>query len=622
MPDSDGLQRRRFLKATGGLAAAGALAGCTGGGDETPPDELGTDTETDTDGGESEETEEDTPAGGDDEATLRLINESANTLDPIATVLTTESVKVAQMFDGLVGKPDGSADTTNQIAESVDISDDGTVYTFSIRENIVAHNGAEVDANAVVYSWERLAGSSNSTSDYVLLDDLGVVHETDDEGNYVPGSLGVEAVDDYTVEVELASPYYAGIDIMADSSFVILPEGIVGDIDGYDGEMAYEEFTSAPVGTGPFEFENWSPDNEASVTAFADYYGDAPSIDRVHWQVIADPNAQFNYAMNRNVDEFPIPNAQYDPGKVTVDETDDIGRQIGSYGPLQNDETVDYLRIAGLSTAFMLFNTNNVIEPARKAVAYVMNHEELAADAYKGRTTPGYHMTPRSLWPGGPEAAEQHARENYPYGYNESDIESARALMEDAGYTQDDPYEFEIVNTPGSTNSQISQNLRDQLSAANIDLTINTAEFSTLLDREFAGNRDSGLGSWGMAWADPMNVLALLYPPNTRTTNNEGVDAAPLVGLNWTETDASQRAREAWQTMQNNKRDTEEDRQTRAEAIRKLEEANWEDCALINYGYPATERFTYDWVDMPMFGQLGALGVYSNVEIDTEAQPN
>ena len=617
MADSDELQRRQFLKATGGLAAAGALAGCTDGGEETPPGELGTDTDTDT-----ETSGDDTPAGSDDQTTLRLINESANTLDPIATVLTTESEKVAQMFDGLVGKPHGTADVTNAIAESVDVSEDGTVYTFSLRENVVAHNGDEITADAVVYSWERLAGSSNSTSDYVLLGDLGVEHETDEEGNYVPGSLAVEAVDDYTVEVTLSSPYYAGLDIMADSSFVILPEGIVGDIEGYDGQIAYDEFTSAPVGTGPFEFENWSPDNEASVVAFDDYYGDEPSIDRVHWQVLADPNAQFNYAMNRNVDAFPIPNAQYDPSKVSVEETDDIGRQIGTYGPLQNDETADYLRIAGLSTSFMLFNTNNVIEPARKAVAYVMNHEELADDAYKGRQTPGYHMTPKSLWPGGPEAAEEHARENYPYGYNESDIESARQLMEEAGYSQDDPYEFEIINTPGSTNSQIAGNLRDQLSAAHIDLTINTAEFSTLLDREFKGNRDSGLGSWGMAWADPMNVLALLYPENTRTTNNEGVDAPPLVGLNWTDTDASQRAREAWQTMQNNKQSTDEDRQARAEAIRKLEEANWEDCALINYGYPANERFSYDWVDMPLFGQLGALGKYSDVEIDTDAQPN
>ncbi len=617
MADSDDVQRRTFLKATGGLATAGVLAGCAGdGGDSTPPDSLGTDTPTESEG------DDDSGAPDDDLTTLRLIHESANTLDPIATVLTTEAEKVTQLFDGVVGKPHGEAGVTNLIAESVDVSEDGTVYTFSLRENVVAHNGTEIDADSVVYSWERLAGSSNSTSDYVLLDDLGVAHETDDEGDYVPGSLGVEAVDDYTVEVTLSSPYYAALDIMADASFVILPEGIVGDIDGYDGEIEYEEFSSAPVGTGPFEFENWSPDNEASVTAFDDYYGESPSIDRVHWQVMADPNAKFSYAMNRNVDVFPVPNAQYDSEKISIDETDDIGREIGTYGPLQNDETADYLSIPGLSTAFMLFNTNNVIEPARKAVAYVMNHEELAEGPYKGRFMPGYHMTPASLWPGGPEAAEEHARENYPYSYGESDLESARALMEEAGYTQEDPYEFEIVNTPGSTNDQISQELRDQLSAVNIDLTISTAEFSTLLDREFAGDRDSGLGSWGMSWADPMNVLALLFPPNTRTTNNEGVESAPLVGLNWVGTDASERAREAWQTMQDNKRDTEEDRQVRADAIRKLEEANWEDCALINYGHPSMERFSYDWVDMPLYGELGALSKYTNVEIDTDAQPN
>ncbi|GAB7093219.1 hypothetical protein JCM30237_03710 [Halolamina litorea] len=602
------------------MATAGVLAGCAGGdGESTPPEALGSDT--DSEGETDDESEETDSAPDDDLTTLRLINASANTLDPVATVLSTESEKVVQMYDGLVGKPHGGAGITNLIAESVDVSDDGTVYTFTLREDVVAHNGAEIDANAVVYSWERLAGSSNSTSDYVLLDDLGVAHETDDEGNYVPGSLGVEATGDYTVKVTLSSPYYAGLDIMADASFVIVPEGIVGDIDGYEGEISYDQFTTEPVGTGPFEFENWSPDNEASVTAFDGYYGEAPTIDRVHWQVMADPNAQFNHAMNRNVDVFPVPNAQYDAEKVSVEETDDIGREIGTYGPLQNDETADYLRIAGLSTAFMLFNTNNVIEPARKAVAYVMNHEQLSSNAYKGRLTAGYHMTPVSLWPGGPEAAEEHARENYPYGYDTSDIEAARSLMEEAGYSQDDPYEFEIINTPGSTNDLISQELRDQLSAAHIDLQINTAEFSTLLDREFAGNRDSGLGSWGMSWADPMNVLALLYPPNTQTTNNEGVESAPLVGLNWTGTDASERAREAWQTMQNNKRDTEEDRQIRADAIRKLEEANWEDCALINYGYPSNERFSYDWVDMPLFGELGALSKYADVEIDTDAQP-
>lgn len=613
---TDEQTRRSFLKATGGVAAAGAIAGCAGDGEETPPPAMGTDSPT-----ESESDDSDSGTTESDGTTLRLLNASANTLDPIATVLSSESEMVYQLFDQLVGKPHGQTSAQAQIAEEVSVSDDGTTYTFTLREGVTAHNGDEITADAVVYSMERLAGSPNTTSDYVLLGDLGVVHETDDEGAYVPGSLAVEAVDEYTVEMELSSAYYAALEIAADASFAVLPEGIVGDIDGYDGEMEYGEFTTEPVGTGAFEFENWSPDNEASVTAFDDYYGEAPSIDRIHWQVIADPNAQFSHAMNKNVDVFPVPTSQYDPSKVTVDETDDLGRQIGTYGPLQNDETADYLRIAGLSTQFMLFNTNTVIEPARKATAYVMNHEDLSSSAYKGRSTPGYHMTPKTLFPGGPEAAEQHAKENYPYGYNESNIDQARVLMEEAGYGSDSPYKFEIINTPGSTNDQISQDIRDKLSAAHIELEINTAPFSTLLDREFAGKRDSGLGSWGMSWADPMNVLALLYPENTLTTNNEGVTAPPLVGLNWTGTDASERAREAWETMQNNKRDTEADQEARAEAILKLEEANWEDCAMVNYGYPAAERFSYEWVDMPEFGKLGAIAEYDKVEIDTEARP-
>lgn len=606
--------RRSFLKATGGVAAAGAIAGCAGNGEETPPPAMGSETQTETQSDGNESTDSSA-------TTLRLLNESANTLDPIATVLSSETEIVYQVFDQLVGKPHGQTTAKPQIADEVEISDGGTTYTFTLREGVVAHNGAEISAADVVYSMERLAGSKNSTSDYVLLGDLGVVHETDSKGNYVPGSLGVKAVDEYTVEMKLSSPYYAALEIAADASFAVLPEGIVGDIDGYDGEMAYDEFTAAPVGTGAFEFENWSPDNEASVTVFDDYYGEAPSIDRIHWQVIADPNAQFSHAMNKNVDVFPVPTSQYDPSKVSVETTDDLGRQIGTYGPLQNDEVADYLRIAGLSTQFMLFNTDTVIEPARKATAHVMNHQDLAQSAYKGRTTPGYHMTPKTLFPGGPDAAEQHAKENYPYGYHQTNIDQARVLMEEAGYGSDSPYQFEIINTPGPTNKRIAQDIRDKLSAAHIELNISTAPFSTLLDREFSGKRDSGLGSWGMSWADPMNVLALLYPQNTLTTNNEGVTSPPLVGLNWTDTDASQRAREAWKTMQNNKRDTEEDKRARQEAIIKLEEANWEDCAMVNYGYPAAERFSYDWVDMPMFGKLGAISEYNEVEIDTEARP-
>ncbi|MDB2226254.1 ABC transporter substrate-binding protein [Halorubrum ezzemoulense] len=618
MPNSDSDRtRRRFLQSTGALAAMTAVAGCSGGSDEEVPDELD-DGGNATDGEDNDESAETTSDG---EKTLRLLNASINTFDPPANVLSSANEVIFQVFDGLVGKPEGKSGVVNQLATEYEISDDGLTYTFTLTEDVVAHNGSSVGAADVVYSWERVAASPDSSSAFLLLSDLGIEHETNEEGEYVPGSMAVEAVDDRTVEVTLSSPYYAALDIMSDATFAVLPEGIVGDIEGYDGEMEYDEFTTSPVGTGPFEFDTWTSGEEMAVTAFDEYHGEAPMVDRVHWQVIEDTNAQYNYAMNRNVDAFSIPTAQYDPELATVNETQDNGLQVGEYGPVQNGDMVDYLRISGLSTQFMLFNNDQVIEPARKAVAWVMDHEEIANSAYKGRVEPGYHMTPATLFPGGPEAAEEHARENYPYGYNESNIEEARLIMEEAGYSDDDPYEFEILNVEDTTYEQISNDLRDRLSAAHIEVSISTAPFSTLLDREFAGNRPAGLGEWGMSWADPLNVLALLYPPNTRSTDNEGVSGNPLVALNWVDTEASQTARDSWNTMQENSTRDDAARERWEEALIQMEEANWEDCAMINYAYPAAERFSYDWVDMPEFGELGALSRYTGVDIDTDAQP-
>lgn len=618
MPNSDSdRSRRTFLKSTGALAAVTAVAGCSGGNEEEVPDELDDENSSDT---ESDD-ETDDEADGDSEKTLRLLNASVNTFDPPANVLSSANEVIFQIFDVLVGKPEGKSGVVEQLATEYEISDDGLTYTFSVTEDAVAHDGRSIGAQDVVYSWERIAASDDSSSAFLLLSDLGIAHETDDDGEYVPGSMAVEAVDETTVEVTLSSPYYAALDIMADATFAVLPEGIVGDIDGYDGEMEYDEFTASPLGTGPFEFDSWTSGEEMAVSAFDDYHGEGATVDRVHWQVIEDSNAQYNYAMNRNVDSFSIPTSQYDPELATVNETRDNGLQVGEYGPIQNGDMVDYLRISGLSTQFMLFNHDQVIKPARKAVAWVMDHEDIADSAYKGRVEPGYHMTPATLFPGGPEAAAEHARENYPYGYNESSIEEARRIMEDAGYSDDEPYEFEILNVEDTTYEQISNDLRDRLSAAHIEVSISTAPFSTLLDREFAGNRAAGLGEWGMSWADPLNVLALLYPPNTRSTDNEGVTGNPLVALNWVDTEASQTARDAWDTMQENSTRDDEARERWEEALIRMEEANWEDCAMINYAYPAAERFSYDWVDMPDFGELGALSVYTGVDIDTDAQP-
>lgn len=627
MPASDDVSRRRFLKASGGVATAAALAGCSGGKNDTDQDTetdaVATTTESDSDA--------DDGSGPQDQegSTLRLINGTMDSMDPVEHTLANASEVTSNIYDPLIYNPNGTLEVESLIATEWEVSDDGTVYTFHLKEGVQYHDDwGEVTAQDVVYAWERLAASENSRRDYYILDDLGAKHETvtetNDEGEekevYKPGSLAMEAVDDYTVRIELEQPYHDALGVISSVRFAPLPEGILGDIDGYDGEMSHKEFAKEnPIGAGPFEFDMWRSDQEAGVSKFEDYHGDGASIDGVHWQVIEDSNAIYNYAMNKNVDMFNIPTAQYDPNKVSVEDTDDKGRMTGTYGPLRNGDTALYNAVPGLSVNFIGFNCLNVEKAARQATAMVLDHELLAEDVFKGRDVAGYHMTPPSAFPGGPEGYDEHAQE-YPYGYQETQIDQARQLMEEAGYSSGDKYEFTFTIYDDSTAKQLANQIRDRLSAVHVDMEIETAPFATMIDRRKQGKLDMFLSGWGMGRDDPASVLALLYPPNTDLRESGSVIETNWVGRG-KGTDARQKAAEAWETINNNPRDTEEDAEKREQAYIQMEEAMWEDVPFICFGHDTYERFRYDWIDIPPFGPTGGQR-YDKVTIDTDQQPS
>ena len=581
------LSRRQFLQATGGAASAVALTGYVG----TDESNRVASQETET-GQETGTTQE----GG----TLQLINATMSTLDPIASTDTASGEVIQQIFDAMMNYPNGEIEVETLLAQDYQVSDDFTTYTFQLKEGATYHNGDEVTASDFVYAWERLAASENSQRAYFILESINVVHETDDEGNYVPGSLQVTAEDDYTLTMQLAEPFHSTLPMLAYTSFACYPEGIVGDIEGYDGEMEQSEFaTSNPIGCGPFQFESWSPNTEASITRFDDYHGQVASIDGVHWQIIEDDNAVYNYAMNENADIFAIPTSQYDPNKVSIEGTDDLGRQFGTYGPMRNNQTANYLAVSTINSFYIGFNTNNVEKPARQAVAYAANPELLVQQVFKSRGTAAYHFTPPNIFPGGNDRYSSHAQE-YPYGYNQSQLDQARQVMEDAGYGPDNRYQFTLTTYESSTWQQIAGILRDQLTSAHIDMQIEQAPFSTLIKRGLNGNLQAYTLGWIMDWPAPDNFLQLLYPPRTDTSTDDAI-----AYTNWGGTDAAQQAVEAWEQIQNNPQPTDQAESARNEAYIQMEEANWEDVIFLNIYHRTDERFWYDWADVPRFGGAG-----------------
>lgn len=148
-----------------------------------------------------------------------------------------QAINVAQqMFDGLVWRNEEGV-IEPALAESWEISDDGTEYTFHLRQGVTFHNGEAFDAADVVATWE--AGKDPKNAYYYVYEPV----------------TGVEVIDDYTVKVITDSPdplfFTTGF-----PTFGVYPAD-------YYAEVGFEGFEAHPVGTGPFQFVVWDEEKIA-----------------------------------------------------------------------------------------------------------------------------------------------------------------------------------------------------------------------------------------------------------------------------------------------------------------------------------------------------------------------
>ena len=191
----------------------------------------------------------DTSNENKEENVLRVRNATMSSLDPIQSTDTASGIVIGQMYENLTNYKNGiSTELENQLATDVQVSDDLLTYTFTIEEGIPYHKGQELTAADFEYAIRRLAVSPNSERSNFVLEELAVEHETEtveqdgeETERVVPDSLAVEATGEYEFEMTLESPQPFALDILAYDSFGAIPEGYVGDIEGYDGEVSQED---------------------------------------------------------------------------------------------------------------------------------------------------------------------------------------------------------------------------------------------------------------------------------------------------------------------------------------------------------------------------------------------
>lgn len=180
--------------------------------------------------------------------------------DPAYWQYTSDWFVYPNLFNWLVRWVPGSGgyQLEPDLAESWAVSEDGTVYTFNLREGVMFHRGyGEMTAEDVVFSYTRQMEDENASFNSNLAE-----------------VESINALDDHTVEIRLEEPNAAFM-----AAVVAWRPGLI--VSKRAVEELGESFRTSPVGTGPFYFDQVTPTEEVVLIAHDDYFGGAPPISRL-----------------------------------------------------------------------------------------------------------------------------------------------------------------------------------------------------------------------------------------------------------------------------------------------------------------------------------------------------
>ncbi len=419
------------------------------------------------------------------------LNTNPTTLDPAFIVDVTGGSIAAKLFNGLV-KIGKDLTIEPDIAENWTLSADGLLYTFQLKEGVKFSSGRTVTARDFKYSFERILNPENrSPATWVFEKILGA--EEFMQGRAVE-VRGIQVVDDHTLEIRLKRPFSPFLNLMAMTSAYVVPREEV--------ERWGPDFSSHPVGTGPFLLKEWQPNREIRLDRRTDYFDRPAKMHGIVYRIIPEDLTAVSEFELGNLDLLTIPAAEYaryrrDPSK----------RQF-------------IASIEGLNTYYLGFNCSRppFDNPRlRKAVASAIDREKILNTIYekRGRLADGPVPDIMRKWA---------LRSLYRY-----DPQKAKEIIAGEGF-QNSTVHFYI--TADQEIVDIAEVIQSYLAAAGMNVQIKQLEWSAYKEALSRGEADMFYLSWWADYPDPENFLFPLFhsanhgPAGNRTRyTNTAVDA-------------------------------------------------------------------------------------------------
>lgn len=442
------------------------------------------------------------PAGAASKEALKVMMETpAQSLDPQQATDGTSFEVIADYTDGLM-QMDKDGKAVNALAESYEVSDDGLTWTFKIRKDANWSNGTPVTAKDFVFGWQR-AVDPNVASEYsYMLSDIGQIKNAAEiiAGKKDKSELGVTAVDDKTLKVELNSP------------------------------VSY--FTSLMY------FPTFYPVNEEFFNSCADTFGTSPETTLSNGAFILDsyePAAtEFHLSKNENYyDASKIQLAGLDYQVIQDSQTALMSYQNGELDmTLVNGDQVDQVKddpaFKAIGAGYLWYVSPNIKEVPelandniRKALTFAIDREAITSNILKDGSKPTYTAVPMDF-AAGPDGSDFSADQTKFQDVCASDTAKAAEYwkkgLEELGK---DSINLEMVVDADDAPQKVATVLQEQWQSTLPGLTISLKvepkkqRVKDLQD----GNYQLGLTRWGPDYADPMTYLGMWVTDNS---NNYG----------------------------------------------------------------------------------------------------
>ncbi|WP_242143399.1 MULTISPECIES: peptide ABC transporter substrate-binding protein [unclassified Bacillus cereus group] len=375
---------------------------------------------------------------------------------------------------------------TPGVAESYKKSDDGKKYTFTLNKNAKWSNGAPVTAKDFVFAWKR-AVDPNTAAEYAyIMYDLKNAKAIN-EGKAPLDTLGVKAVDDYTLEVELENPIPYFVELTSFGTFYPLNEKFVkekGDKFGLEADTT--------LYNGPFTLSEWQHEEGWKLKKNEQYWDNKTvKLEEINFNVVKETGTRVNLYESGQIDRAEISSEFVDKYKSSPDFL------------TEETPSVFFLRLnqkrGGQDTVF----TNKDL---RLAIAMAYDKKGLANVILNDGSKPADYFVPKEFAksPDGKDFRKENGN------LLKTDVKKAKEHWEKAKKELGkDAITVELLNYDTESSKKIGEYLKGELEKNLPGLTVNLKNqpFKQKLKLETDQNYELSFAGWGPDYLDPMTFI-------------------------------------------------------------------------------------------------------------------